>query len=54
MRRSTLSFHHHKEDRSGRDSTRPSDRSNTYTLCRLARDNPELLDRIEAGEASED
>jgi hypothetical protein len=43
---------YNKEDRSGRDSTRPSDRSNTYTLRRLARDNPELLDKIEAGELS--
>jgi predicted transcriptional regulator len=30
-----------KGKESGRDSTRLSDRSNTYTLRRLARDNPE-------------
>jgi hypothetical protein len=35
----------------GRNSTKSEqDRSNTYTLRRLARDNPELLDAIELGE----
>lgn len=35
-----------------RDSTSVADRSNNYTLRRLARDAPEFLDRIEAGELS--
>ena len=37
-------------ERSGSDSTTSQDRSNTYTLRRLARDAPEMLDRIESGE----
>ncbi|MFM9062865.1 MAG: hypothetical protein ACKOOI_07505, partial [Pirellula sp.] len=32
--------------------TLKQDRSNDYTLRRLARDFPEMLDRIEAGELS--
>ena len=40
------------EDDQGRDSTLKQDRSNDYTLRRLARDCPEILDRIESGELS--
>jgi len=41
-----------KGKESSSDSTRLNDRSNNYTLRRLARDNPEMLDRIESGELS--
>jgi hypothetical protein len=43
---------HNRDQRAdqGRDSTLKQDRANTYTLRRLARDAPELLDKIEAGE----
>jgi hypothetical protein len=40
-----------KDESRGRISMSTNDRSNTYTLRRLARDNPKLLDKIEAGEA---
>lgn len=36
----------------GRDSTLKQDRSNEYTLRRLARDAPAMLDKIESGELS--
>jgi hypothetical protein len=41
-----------KGKESDRDSTRLVDRSSDYLLRRLARDCPELLDRIESGELS--
>jgi hypothetical protein len=41
-----------KGKESSSNSTRLNDRSNTYTLRRLARDAPEFLDKIEAGELS--